>query len=368
MKPKTRAEINLDNLSFNIRAIQRKVSPSRVIPVVKADGYGHGAVPISRRLEKEGFTMVAVSSLEEAMELRESGVAQSILIFGRLFPGEVQTAIRAGFRLSICDPEDIRWIEQAAQDQPAYVHVNVDTGMGRMGLLANQLSRCFDELIHSGHIVWEGLYSHFSTSDDRNKDYAHLQVSRFQEILHRIQTLKRKPSMVHMANSGAILGIPESYFDAVRPGILMYGHYPSSETSGSIETRQVMTLKTVVAQVRELPEDYPVSYGRRWVTKMPTQIAVLPVGYADGIDRRFTNNGEVLIGGKRYPMVGTVTMDYVMVDVGSEPVSPGDEVIIWGESPQGNIQVLEVAEKIGTIPYELTCGVSKRVQRVYLGG
>jgi alanine racemase len=367
MNHETRAEINLDNLSYNIRAIQQKVSPSGVIPVVKADAYGHGAVPVSKRLAREGFTMVAVARLEEAMDLRESGIAQSILIFGRLFPGEIPAAIKAGFRLTVCGAEDIRWIEEAGQDQPASVHVNVDTGMGRMGLMVNQVSQCFDELINSRRCVWEGLYSHFSTSDESDKDYAHLQLSRFREILDRIQTFGEKPSMAHMANSGAILDIPESYFDAVRPGILMYGHYPSSETSRSIEPRQVMTLKTSVAHVREMPEGCPISYGRRWVTKMPTKIAVLPLGYADGVDRRFTNTGEVLIHGRRYPMVGTVTMDYLMVDVGDDPIRPGDEAVIWGESAQGNIQALEVAEKIGTIPYELTCGVSKRVKRVYLG-
>jgi alanine racemase len=367
MNHETRAEINLDNLSYNIHAIQQKVSPSRVIPVVKADAYGHGAVPVSKRLAKEGFTMMAVTRLEEAMELRESGVGQSILIFGRLFPDEIPEAVRAGFRLTVSGVEDIHWIEEAGQEQPAFVHVNVDTGMGRTGFLVNGVSQCLDELIKSRHCAWEGLYSHFSTSDERDKGYARLQVHRFRDVLDRIQTKGEKPSIVHMANSGAILDMPESYFDAVRPGILMYGHFPSAETSRSIEPRQAMTLKTFVSHVREMPEGYPISYGRRWVTKMPTKIAVLPIGYADGIDRRFTNNGEVLIRGRRYPIVGTVTMDYLMVDVGDEPIKPGDEAIIWGESPQGTIQALEVAEKIGTVPYELTCGVSKRVKRVYLG-
>jgi len=367
MNHETRAEINLDNLSYNIRAIQQKVSPSRVIPVVKADAYGHGAVPVSRRLAKEGFTMVAVSRLEEAMELRESGVVQSILIFGRLFPDEIPAAIKAGFRLTVCGAEDIRWIEEAAQEQPALVHVNLDTGMGRMGLIHHQASQCFDELVKAEHCTWEGLYSHFSTSDESDKEYACLQLSRFREILDRARSLTEKPSIAHMANSGAILDIPESYFDAVRPGILMYGHYPSNETSHAIEPRQVMTLKTFVAHIREMPEGYPISYGRRWVTRMPTKIAVLPLGYADGIDRRFSNTGEVLIHGRRYPMVGTITMDYCMVEVGDEPIRPGDEAIIWGESAQGTVPLLEVAEKIGTIPYELTCGVSKRIKRVYLG-
>jgi len=172
--------------------------------------------------------------------------------------------------------------------------------------------------------------------------------------------------MIHMANSGAILDVPESYFDAVRPGILMYGHYPSSETSHSIKPRQVMTLKTFVAHVREMPAGFPISYGRQWITKKTSKIAVLPLGYADGVSRKLTNKGEVLIQGRRYPMVGTITMDSIMIDVGDDPIKPGDEVIIWGESPQGSIQALEVAERIGTIAYELTCGVSKRVKRATL--
>ena len=170
-----------------------------------------------------------------------------------------------------------------------------------------------------------------------------------------------------MANSGAVLDMPESTFKAVRPCILLYGHYPSSETSRSITPRQVMTLKTFVAHIRKIPTDFPVSYGRRWISKTPTTIAVLPIGYADGIRRDLTDKGEVLIKVKRYPMVGRVTMDHVMIDVGKDPINSGDPVILWGEGVQDSIQLLDVAEKLGTITYELTCGVSKRVQRIFIG-
>ena len=366
MKHETCAEINLDNLAHNIQAIQQRVSPSFVIPVLKSDAYGHGVVHVTKRLIKEGFTHFAVARLEEALELRESGVTQSILILGRLFPPEIPTALKAGFRITLFGSEDIRWIEQAAPGSPASVHVNVETGMGRIGVLLDQEPDFLDYLIKSRQCMWEGLYSHFSTADEKDKTYAHLQLTRFHEILSRIQNLEKKPSLIHMANSGAILDLSESYFDAVRPGILMYGHYPSSETSCSIKPRQVMTLKTFVAHVREMPPGHPISYGRKWITQGATKIAVLPLGYGDGISRALTNRGEVLIQGKRYPMVGTVTMDYIMVDVGNDLIQPGDEVIVWGESSQGTIQASEVAEKIGTIPYELTCGVSKRVKRVYL--
>jgi alanine racemase len=177
----------------------------------------------------------------------------------------------------------------------------------------------------------------------------------------------KTPSIIHMANSGAILDLPESMFDAVRPGILLYGHYPSSETSQSVEIRQVMTLKTFVAHIRKIPANFPVSYGRKWTSEKPTTIAVLPIGYADGIQRSLSNIGEVLIKGKRYPQVGRVTMDHIMIDVGNDPIRPGDPVVIWGEDPQGVIQALDVAQNIGTIPYELTCAVSARIKRIYIG-
>jgi alanine racemase len=365
MNHETLAEINLSHLSHNILAVQQRVSPSMVIPVVKADAYGHGAVPVTKHLVKEGFKFFAVAQFQEAMELRESGVTKPILIFGRLFPEEIPFAIKAGFRMSVFGKEDIRWIENAGQEQWANVHVNLDTGMGRMGVLPDQESDFFNALIQSKNCVWEGLYTHFSTSDEKDKTYAHLQLSRFEDILSRIREKDKRPTIIHMANSGAILDLPGSYFDAVRPGIILYGHYPSSETSCSIPLKQVMTLKTFVAHIRKIPGGHPISYGRRWITKKPTTIAVLPLGYADGIRRDFTNTGEVLIQGKRYPMVGTVTMDHIMIHVGDDPIKPGDEVVVWGEASQGSLQLIEIAHKIGTIPYELTCGVSKRVKRIY---
>jgi alanine racemase len=367
MNLRTCAEINLDNLSHNVRAIQDKVAPAKVMPMIKADAYGHGAIAVARRLVREGLEMFAVAQFQEAMELRESGFQEPILILGRLFPPHIPDAVKAGFRISLFGKEDIRWIEAAGMDRPAVVHANVETGMGRVGTLLDREPDFFDALVQAGRCRFEGLYSHFSTSDEKDKSYANLQLARFRRIVSKVQLIDKRPSLVHMANSGAILDIPESYFDAVRPGILMYGHYPSRDTSQSIEPRQVMTFKTYVAHLRDMPEGHPISYGRRWITPRRTHIAVLPVGYADGVRRGLTNKGEVLIQGKRYPMVGTVTMDQIMVDVGEDPVRVGDEVVLWGESAQGAIQVAEVAEKIGTIPYELTCGVSQRVKRVYIG-
>jgi alanine racemase len=362
----TCAEINLDHLAHNVHCIRERVAPARVIPVVKADAYGHGAVACVRRLVREGCTMFAVAQFQEAMELRESGIDQPILVLGRVFPDVITQAIRADLHLTVFGEEDLRWIEAAGAEAPAQVHVKLDTGMGRTGLLVAGADNFFARLLRSQAVLWEGLFSHFSTSDEPDKRYARLQLARFREILARVREFEKKPPLIHMAASAAILDVPESTFDAVRPGIIMYGHYPSRTTSRSLELKQVMTLKTHVAHVRPMPGGHPISYGRKWSTPQATQIAVLPIGYADGISRRLTNVGKVLIQGKQYPMVGTVTMDYIMVDVADDPVNVGDEVILWGSSPQGTIQAAEVADQIGTIPYELTCMVSKRVRRTYL--
>ncbi len=364
MPPRAIARIRLDRLRFNFREIQRKISPARLIPVVKADAYGHGAIPVSRCLLHEGAEMFAVAQFQEAMELRDSGIDVPILIFGRVFPDELPEAIRSGFRITLFGLEDIRWIEAAAANQPAHVHVNVETGMGRVGVLPDREPSFFDELAHARRCVWEGVYSHFATADEEDKAYAHTQLSRFQALLKDLSRKGCCPPMLHMANSGAILDIPESYFDGCRAGIILYGHYPSTQTSRAIPLKQVMTLSTTVTHLRRLPPGHNISYGRRWQTARETSIAVLPIGYADGLRRHLTGHLQVSIGGRRYPVVGTITMDQIMVDVGDDPVSVGDEVLIWGDAGRDSIQVLDVAESMGTIPYELTCGISRRVPRV----
>lgn len=366
MHPLTCARIHLDHLRFNFHEIRKKIAPADLIPVVKADAYGHGAVPVSRCLVAGGATLLGVAQFQEAMALRDSGVDVPILIFGRLFPNELPDAIRAGFRMTLTGVQDIQWIERAPGNLPAFVHVNLETGMGRVGVLPSREPDFFDRLTSSRRCRWEGLYSHFATSDEPDKTYAREQLARFNDRVDQLKAKGSLPSMVHMANSGAVLDMPESYLDACRCGIVLYGHYPSSDTSRSIPLKQVMSLVTTVAHTRRLPAGHNVSYGRRWKTPRETTIAVLPIGYADGIRRYLTGRMQVLIGGRHYSVVGTITMDQIMVDVGDDPVKVGDEVLIWGDTENGSIQVLDLADRIGTIPYELTCGVSRRVRRVFL--
>ncbi|HDP67725.1 MAG TPA: alanine racemase [Candidatus Marinimicrobia bacterium] len=368
--PYTVAEIHLDHLVHNLNQIRRKVSPADVMCVVKADAYGHGAIPVTKCLIKAGVANFAVARLSEALELKNAGIEENILIFGSLFPDEIEVALKNGIQVTVTDYVDIQTIREIAVRNSihATVHLNIDTGMGRVGIPYDKARSAIIEMMNIDQLKLAGIYTHFATSDEKDKTYSELQLQRFNGVLDGLlEQLPYRP-MIHTANSGAILDLPEAKFDLVRAGISLYGHYPSLVTSESIPLKQVMTFKTHVGLVRRLPAGSSVSYGRKYITRQETSIAVLPVGYADGIPRAMTNNADVLINGKLYPVVGIVTMDQVMVDVGDDPVKVGDEAVFWGDTKQGSLQATQVARRIGTIAYELCCAVTKRVPRVYLGG
>jgi len=368
-KSYTVAEIHLDHLVHNLTEIRKKVSPSEVMCVVKADAYGHGAIEVTKRLVKEGVTYFAVARLAEAIELRNAGIEENILIFGSLFPNEIEMAVRNDIQVTITDSADIDTIRDIAVRNSVFVkvHLNIDTGMGRVGIPFDQARAAIIKIINIEQIKLEGIYTHFATSDERNKGFAELQLQRFYDTIDGlVEHLPYRP-VIHAANSGAILDLPEARFDMVRAGISLYGHYPTTVTSQSIPLKQVMTLKTHVGLIRRLMAGSSVSYGRKFITEKDTSIAVLPIGYADGIHRIMTNNADVMINGKLYPIVGTITMDQIMVDVGDDPVKIGDEVIFWGDTPMGKLQAIKVAHRIGTISYELCCAITKRVPRVYFG-
>ncbi|MCG2715074.1 MAG: alanine racemase [Candidatus Marinimicrobia bacterium] len=362
------AEIHLNHLAYNLNQIRKKVAPAEVMAVVKADAYGHGAIPITKRLVKEGVKYFAVARIAEALELRNAGITENILIFGSLFPDEMEMAIINDIQITITDMADIETAQEIAIKLSVYVklHLNIDTGMGRVGVPYKKARSAIIKISNIDHFKLEGIYTHFASSDERDKTFAELQLKRFNTIIQEwADHLPHRP-IFHASNSGAILDLPEAYFDMVRAGISLYGHYPSTDTSESIRLKQVMTLKTKVSSTRRLPKGSSISYGRKYFTDKETSIAVLPIGYADGIHRAFINLGEVIINGKLYPMVGTVTMDQIMVDIGDDPVKVGDDVIFWGDTPQGSLQATKVADKIDTISYELCCGITKRVPRIYI--
>jgi len=364
----TVAEINLANLRYNFRNIKQRVAPAGIMAVVKADAYGHGAVPVARCLLEEGAQFLAVARLSEALKLIQAGIVAKTLIFGTLFPEEMASAIRHDLRVTVTRAEDFVTLDRLAASQRtvAIVHVKIDTGMGRVGLPYQQAPESIRASAYLKNVHIEGVYTHFATADCRDKTFAYEQLTRFKNIVESLRKDGGTQPLFHAANSGAILDLPEAYFNLVRPGIALYGHYPTTETSESLPLRQVMTLKTKVAQIRELPAGKSISYGRRYFTKTATRIAVLNIGYADGIQRAFTNQGEVMIDGRLFPMVGTVTMDQLMVEIGDAPVKTGADVLIWGNSEDGIQQATLVAARIGTISYELCCGVAPRVPRIYI--
>jgi len=367
-KPHTFAEINLDHLTHNLHQIRQRVAPAEIMAVVKADAYGHGAVPVARRLVAEGVRYLVVARVSEALELREAGIQQSILILGSLFPDEIHTALQLNTELTITDERDISIIEQQASNLKVQVkvHLHVDTGMGLVGIFPQQVVPIVKQILNSPWIELIGIYSHFATSDESDRSYARQQLQLFNSALAAIKNAGIELPLIHMANTGAILQFPEVKFDLVRPGISLYGYYPNSRLIKNLDLKPVMSLKSNVGGLRQFPKGYSVSYGRRYTTSQETTVAIVQIGYADGLQRAFTGKGEVMIKGKLYPIVGTVAMDQIGIEVGDDPVKIGDEVLFWGESAQGSIDLVSTAERIGTIPYELICDVSKRVPRIYL--
>jgi len=367
IKPYTYVEINLRNLVYNLEKVREKVYPAEIMAIVKADAYGHGLIEVSRALTENGVKFLAVARITEVEELVKAGIKANIILFGALQYDEMEYAINKGIRISIVDHSDVDKVAKAVEREKTkcVAHVKVDTGMNRVGIKPECIDEVVEKLKRIDNLILEGIYSHFSTSDEKDKTFANLQLKRFKEVLSRLIAKGYNFKYIHMANSGAILDLPSSYFNMVRPGITLYGNYPSLETTESIKLKPVMKFITHVSIVRFVSKGSYISYGRKYKVNKDTNIAVLPVGYADGYSRAFTNKGRVLIKGKLYPVVGAVTMDQLMVDIGNDNIQPGDKAVLWGNDSFREINVTNLAELIGMVPYELTCSVSKRVARIY---
>jgi alanine racemase len=367
----TIAVIDLDALAHNLQEI-RRLLPTRtaVCAVVKANAYGHGAVPVSRELEALGVESFAVATVEEGVELRQAGIRKPILVLGI---GESGTgaAVEHGLTTVIYSEASARRVMEAARetDRDVPVHIKLDTGMGRIGLFPEEWPSLVRELLEIRNIRLEGYLTHFSSAES-DPGFTRTQTERFKQALDEVQRLSacgRK--QVHIANSAGILAPQEAVGNMVRPGIILYGAYPDPGLMDRASLRPVMTFRTEVLYLKTLPPGSPVSYGQTFHTRRTSRIATLPVGYADGYRRDLSNRGVVLIHGKTAPVVGTVTMDLIMADVTDLPgVREGDEVTLFGCAGEETLRADELAAKIGTIPYELLCAVSRRVPRVYLKG
>jgi len=364
----TVGEVDLGALEFNYREIKKRIPEGvKVLAVVKADAYGHGAIPISLRLEKLGVEYLGVAISEEGVELRKGGVKSPILVLGGIFGGEVDQIFR--FRLTpvIFRNDCLKILSREAKKRrrKVKVHLKVDTGMGRLGVPLNLWPDFLREVRRFPKIEIEGILSHFSMTDEE-KGFTQSQWRAFKRAVAIAQELGISSEYLHMASSATLTAFPGYAAGLVRPGIMLYGSYPSPTFRSLISLKPVMTLKTRIHFLKSVPSGARISYGGTFRTKRESRIATLPIGYADGYSRHLSNHGEVLIHGKRAPVVGKVCMDFIMVDVTDIPrVSVGDEVILIGRQGGEQITPEEIAEKINSISYEVLCSIGKRVPRIY---
>jgi len=363
----TYAEINLLRIGENLEVIKEKVKPSKVMLILKANAYGHGLKEIGLYLaDKVDYLGVAV--LEEGIFLRENGVKTPILVMGGIWSDQIPNYIQNNLTLTASSVERLEQIDLVAKSlgKMVKVHLKIDTGMERIGVhYYNAETLLNATLVCSENVIIEGIYSHFANSDSSELSHARLQLERFNEVLRFYERHSLPNPLRHMANSAAVLQIPDSYFDLVRPGILMYGVYPSQECQKTIMVKPVLSWKSRVVYFKVVKPGHPVSYGSIWQSDHLVRVVTIPVGYGDGYFRSMSNKASVIIRGKRYPQIGRVCMDQIMVNLEWGTAYNGDEVILIGESDGERVTVEDLASWADTIPYEILTNINTRVPRVY---
>jgi alanine racemase len=370
MRP-TRVEISLQAIQHNLYAIRNKVGPGvKVMGIVKANAYGHGLVEISKTLVKYGIDYLGVGFFEEGLALRQNGITCPILVLGGVLGDQVQHFLANDLEITVSSIELAQRIDSEVQHglhKKAKVHLKIDTGMERIGVHSENALAFAEKVARLKNIEIVGLYSHFATADEKNKDFALRQLDRFVVADQQIKSAGIEIPLRHIANSGAVLDLTDSCFNMIRPGILLYGIYPSPETSESIKVQPVLSLKSKIVYIKIVDANTSISYGRKYYTKSKTKIATIPIGYGDGYPRKLSNKSDVLINGKRYPVAGTICMDQIMVDTGDDAnVHFGDDAVLIGRDNGNEISLQEIAEKTGTNVYEILCGIAARVPRIYL--
>ena len=368
----TVARVDLDVLKANYRAIlehlrrERPKSPPGVIAVVKASAYGHGAAQVGRALEDAGADLLACADIEEGATLRAAGVRADILIFGALSVSDLDGLFDCRLTPTISSPGAARAVQAAAarHKQRVRYHLKIDTGMNRLGFRFDNLRRTLPELLRSENLDLDAVFTHFATADDPGSSLFDEQRRRFDQVLADLNALVARPRFRHAANSAAVVRDPRVWFERVRPGLLLYGIVPPPLTS-TIPLAPVMTLASKVTAVKGMRAGEVTGYGARFTAKKPTTIAIVPAGYADGLDLRLAGRGAVLIRGRRASIIGSVCMDMIMIDVTGLDASPGDEVVFIGRQGGDTIDAREMANTIGSIPWEIVCRVGTRIERVY---
>jgi len=365
-----RAEIDLDAIRANVRTLAGVAAPAALMAVVKADGYGHGAVPVARAALDAGAQWLGVALVEEGAELRAAGIDAPVLLLSEPPPPAAPAVVALGLTSVAYTRPGIDALAKAVADSgadPLPVHLKVDTGMHRVGCDLADAGALAETIAARDELRLEGILTHFAVADEPDDPYTAEQLDRFEGLLADLRRAGVQYDMVHAANSAALLEFADrARFDLVRCGIAVYGVPPAPNLAGRVELRPAMALKARISHVKRLPAGARLSYGLRYTMPADGTVATVPVGYADGVPRALSaTGGEVLVGGRRHPIAGTVTMDQLMVDVGDTPVEAGDEVVLIGRDGDAEITADEWAGRVGTIAYEIVCGIGRRVPRSY---
>jgi alanine racemase len=363
----TWAEVNLARLESNLNAIRQRVAPSKIMLVVKANAYGHGLLEVSKTLAgKSDYVGVAV--LEEGILLRDLGVTVPIIVLGGIWREQIPRYLEHDLTLAASSVERLEQIDAVAGQMgvKAKVHLKIDTGMERIGIHYYSAHLLQEAAQKCSHVEVEGIFSHFANADSQNLSHARLQLERFNEVLRFYERRSLPMPLRHIANSAAVLQLQESYMDMVRPGILLYGVYPSSSVPHTVEVKPALSWKSRVVYFKVVKTGHAVSYGSTWQSDHDVRVVTVPVGYGDGYFRSMSNRAQAIINGKKYPQIGSICMDQLMVNIEGDSAYNGDEVILLGASDGEKIRVEDLAEWAGTIPYEILTNINTRVPRVYI--
>ncbi|PEA55414.1 alanine racemase [Bacillus pseudomycoides] len=367
----TIVEINLDAVKHNVREFKKCVNDENVamMAAVKANGYGHGAIQVAKAAIEEGVSHIAVAFVDEGIELREAGITVPILVLGYTPEEAVEDAIEYDIMMTVYRIEDVRNIECIAErmQKKACIQIKIDTGMSRIGLQEEEVVPFLQELQKMQHVEVEGIFTHYSTADEVDKTYTLIQKDLFEKAVNTAKEMGIHFPLIHSSNSAGTMELNNEFQNMVRVGIGIYGMYPSKEVDHKTVTLQpILTLKSKVAHVKQAKQGRGVSYGNTYVATGEEWVATIPIGYADGFSRQLSSKGYALINGVRVPIIGRVCMDQLMLDVTKAmPVHVGDEVVFYGKQGNEEIAVEEVADMLGTINYEVTCMLDRRIPRVY---
>ena len=359
----TQAIVNLDAIYDNVTTLMGRLTPgTRLMAVVKADGYGHGALAVARTALRAGAEWLGVAMAEEGVKLREAGITVPILVLGQSWDDQIGLAIAHGLDLTVFDPGTLEHIEAEAKrlQRRARIHVKLDTGMGRVGIPVHEWGETWQQrLLESTAVDWIGLMTHFAESDGEDPSFTVLQLSRFLDVIESLRKIGVRPSFLHAANSAATIRFPGSHLSLARVGIALYGG------DATIPLQPALSIESKIVFLKTLPAHHPVGYGRTYYTPQAMQVASVPIGYADGYRRIFSNRGMVLVRGQRYPVVGRVSMDQITIGIPlADEVRVGDRVVLLGGDDGQEITVFDWAEWAETIPYEVLCGIGPRVPRL----